>query len=88
MPAKLQYDRDVLRFECRHNSILHSRFANSEWAATKTTLAPGNHAWKRVTSLTMARRTYARALSVVRDEMKFLNAADKNWIMNKTIERV
>ena len=32
--------------------------------------------------------TYARALSVVRDEMKFLNAADKDWIMNKTIERV
>jgi hypothetical protein len=24
----------------------------------------------------------------VRDEMKFLNAEDKNWIMNKTIERV
>jgi hypothetical protein len=32
--------------------------------------------------------TYGRALSVVRDEMKFLNAEDKNWIMNKTIERV
>jgi predicted TIM-barrel fold metal-dependent hydrolase len=32
--------------------------------------------------------TYERALSVVRDEMKFLNAEDKNWIMNKTIQRV
>ena len=32
--------------------------------------------------------TYERALRVVRDEMKFLNAGDKNWIMNKTIERV
>jgi predicted TIM-barrel fold metal-dependent hydrolase len=32
--------------------------------------------------------TYERALSVVRDEMKFLNAEDKNWMMNKTIERV
>jgi predicted TIM-barrel fold metal-dependent hydrolase len=32
--------------------------------------------------------TYERALHVVRDEMKFLNAEDKNWIMNKTIERV
>jgi L-fuconolactonase len=32
--------------------------------------------------------TYERALRVVRDEMKFLNAEDKNWIMNKTIERV
>ena len=32
--------------------------------------------------------TYARALSVVRDEMKFLSAGDRNWMMNKTIERV
>jgi hypothetical protein len=29
--------------------------------------------------------TLARA---VRDEMNFPNAADKNWITNKTIERV
>ena len=32
--------------------------------------------------------TYERALRVVRDEMKFLNAEDKSWIVNKTIERV
>ena len=32
--------------------------------------------------------TYERALHVVRDEMKFLNAEDRNWMMNKTIERV
>lgn len=32
--------------------------------------------------------TYERAVTVVRDEMKFLNAEDKNWMMNKTIERV
>jgi len=32
--------------------------------------------------------TYERALSVVRDEMKFLNAEDKAWMMSKTIERV
>jgi predicted TIM-barrel fold metal-dependent hydrolase len=32
--------------------------------------------------------TYDRALSVVRDEMKFLNADDKSWILDKTIERV
>ncbi len=32
--------------------------------------------------------TYARALSVVRDDMKFLNAEDKQWILSKTIERV
>jgi len=32
--------------------------------------------------------TYARALSVVRDDMPFLNADDKQWILSKTIERV
>ena len=32
--------------------------------------------------------TYAQALTVVRDEMKFLNAGDLRWILSKTIERV
>jgi predicted TIM-barrel fold metal-dependent hydrolase len=32
--------------------------------------------------------TYERALSVVRDEMKFLNAEDKQWVLSKTIQRV
>jgi L-fuconolactonase len=32
--------------------------------------------------------TYAKALSVVRDEMKFLNADDREWILSKSIERV
>lgn len=34
------------------------------------------------------RSTYPRALSVVRDEMRFLNAEDRNWMLCKTIERV
>jgi len=32
--------------------------------------------------------TYDKTLSVVRDEMKFLNEEDKSWILSKTIERV
>ena len=32
--------------------------------------------------------TYAKTLSVVRDEMKFLNEEDKRWILSKTVERV
>jgi L-fuconolactonase len=32
--------------------------------------------------------SYERALTVVRDEMKFLNAEDKSWMLSKTIERV
>jgi len=34
------------------------------------------------------RSTYSRALSVVRDEMRFLNAEDLSWMLCKTIERV
>lgn len=32
--------------------------------------------------------TYAKTLSVVRDDMKFLNDEDKSWILSKTIERI
>ena len=31
---------------------------------------------------------YAKALALVRDEMKFLNEEDKRWMLSKTIERV
>ncbi len=31
---------------------------------------------------------YHQALTVVRDEMKFLNAEDKSWILSKTVEQV
>lgn len=32
--------------------------------------------------------TYAQRVAVVRDDMRFLNADDKSWILSKTIERV
>jgi L-fuconolactonase len=32
--------------------------------------------------------TYARALTLVRDDMKFLNAEDKSWLLSRTIEQV
>jgi L-fuconolactonase len=32
--------------------------------------------------------TYTKALTVVRDDMKFLNDEDKSWMLSKTIERV
>ena len=31
---------------------------------------------------------YAKALAMVRDEMKFLNDEDKSWMLSKTVERV
>lgn len=35
-----------------------------------------------------ATANYTQALTVVRDDMPFLNAEDKSWILSKTIERV
>jgi len=32
--------------------------------------------------------SYARALAMVRDEMKFLNDEDKSWMLSRTVERV
>lgn len=44
--------------------------------------------WATDWPIVEANSTYARALSVVRDEMKFLNADDLRWILSQTIERV
>jgi predicted TIM-barrel fold metal-dependent hydrolase len=35
-----------------------------------------------------AKTTYDKALTVVRDDMKFLNADDKRWMLSKSVERV
>ena len=35
-----------------------------------------------------AHTTYAKALTLVRDDMKFLNAEDKSWILSRTVEQV
>ena len=44
--------------------------------------------WATDWPIVESRGTYSQALSVVRDEMKFLNAEDREWILSKTIERV
>ena len=35
-----------------------------------------------------AHTTYAKALTLVRDDMSFLNADDKSWILSRTVEQV
>jgi predicted TIM-barrel fold metal-dependent hydrolase len=35
-----------------------------------------------------AHTTYAKTLTLVRDDMKFLSAEDKSWILSRTVERV
>jgi L-fuconolactonase len=35
-----------------------------------------------------AHTTYAKALTLVRDDMKFLSAEDKSWMLSRTIEQV
>ena len=36
----------------------------------------------------LSRGSYEKSLTVVRDEMKFLNDDDRAWILSKTIERI
>ena len=44
--------------------------------------------WATDWPIAKERATYAQRLTVVRDDMKFLNAGDKSWILSKTVERV
>jgi predicted TIM-barrel fold metal-dependent hydrolase len=44
--------------------------------------------WATDWPISEPRSPYDHTLSVVRDDMKFLNADDKHWILSKTIQRV
>jgi L-fuconolactonase len=44
--------------------------------------------WATDWPIVEANSTYQRALTVVKDEMKFFNADDLAWVLGKTIERV
>jgi len=52
------------------------------------TFGPQRLMWATDWPIVEDHSTYARALSVVGDEMAFLNADDKRWMLSKTIERV
>jgi L-fuconolactonase len=52
------------------------------------TFGPQRLMWATDWPIVETHSTYAKALSVVRDEMKFLNADDLRWMLSKTIERV
>jgi L-fuconolactonase len=44
--------------------------------------------WGTDWPLVEERASYRQALTVIRDDMKFLNEEDKSWILSKTVERV
>jgi L-fuconolactonase len=52
------------------------------------TFGPQRLMWATDWPIAKDRASYLQRLTVVRDEMKFLNADDKSWILSKTIERV
>ena len=52
------------------------------------TFGPHRLMWATDWPIAKDRASYAQRLTVVRDEMKFLNADDKSWILSKTVERV
>jgi L-fuconolactonase len=44
--------------------------------------------WATDWPIAKERATYPQRLTVVRDDMKFLNADDKSWMLSKSVERV
>jgi L-fuconolactonase len=52
------------------------------------TFGPQRLMWATDWPIAKERATYPQRLTVVRDDMKFLNAEDKSWMLSKTIERV
>jgi predicted TIM-barrel fold metal-dependent hydrolase len=44
--------------------------------------------WGTDWPICLAKCSYAQTLSMVRDQMSFLNDEDKHWMMNKTIQKV
>ena len=44
--------------------------------------------WATDWPIVNAKANYTQALTLVKDEMDFLNAEDKSWILSKTIEQV
>jgi L-fuconolactonase len=52
------------------------------------TFGPKRLMWDTDWPIAKEKATYAQRLTVVRDDMKFLNADDKSWILSKTVERV
>ena len=52
------------------------------------TFGPQRLMWATDWPISEANATYAQTLTVVRDDMKFLTAEDKQWILSRTIERV
>lgn len=52
------------------------------------TFGPQRLMWATDWPIAQERASYAQRLSVVREGMGFLNAEDKRWMLNKTVERV
>jgi L-fuconolactonase len=52
------------------------------------TFGPQRLMWGTDWPIVEAHCGYAKALAMVRDEMKFLNEEDKSWMLSRTVERV
>lgn len=52
------------------------------------TFGPKRLMWATDWPIAKERATYAQRLTVVKDDMAFLNADDKSWMLSKTVERV
>lgn len=52
------------------------------------TFGPQRLMWATDWPIAKGRASYSQRLTVVRDDMQFLSASDKEWMLSKTVERV
>lgn len=97
-PAELEKLIALKRFPKVFVKISHTWSLSKQqypWADTHAQVkrlydafGPRRIMWGTDWPVSVRHATYAQTLSVVRDEMKFLNEDDKSWILSKTVERV
>ncbi len=97
-PEELQKLLDLARRPRVYVKISHTwSISRQEYPYTDTheqvkklydAFGPQRLMWGTDWPLVENRCGYAKALAVVRDEMKFLNAEDKRWILSGTIQRL
>ena len=73
------------------DGVAPDEWVGYEYAKVKRlydTFSPQRLMWGTDWPIVEAHCGYAKALAMVRDEMKFLNENDKSWMLSRTVERV
>jgi predicted TIM-barrel fold metal-dependent hydrolase len=97
-PKELQKLIDLVRYPKVYVKISHTWSLSKEpypWRDSQElvrrlcdTFGPQRLMWATDWPIAKELATYSQRLKVVRDDMNFLNAKDKEWMLSNTVERV